>query len=145
MNVCVTSLQETEGVIIDMIKSIKEQHNIQKPFIIGFLGDLGTGKTTCIRYLAQHFGYTGLVKSPTFCFMNEYSLFNSSFHTLIHIDAYRCENKQDVQTTGIEEASKKKGALVCIEWFENTHGSCFTDIQVLCSTEKDKHCFNIVW
>ena len=95
-------------MVEDVGKKIKEKYGNDKQCVVGFSGDLGSGKTTIVKFFASFFGCKEVVKSPTFCFMSEYSLPKPPFETLVHIDAYRCETEQDVITTGIRDACKQK-------------------------------------
>jgi tRNA A37 threonylcarbamoyladenosine biosynthesis protein TsaE len=56
------------------------------PFSIGFIGALGAGKTTSIRYLFEYF-HVLKVSSPTFTLCHEYALVDGK--TLEHWDLYR--------------------------------------------------------
>ena len=145
MSVRVNSLQETEDLMVGVGKKLKERYGTEGHCVVGFSGDLGSGKTSCIRILARYFGYTRPVQSPTFCFVREYPLSGMAFQTLIHIDAYRCEDVRDVKTTGIADMCKKKDSVVCVEWFEYTRGLCPVDVRVYCLVCGDARCFEVVW
>src|SRR3989338_5369545 len=83
-------------------------------------GNLGSGKTTFIKYLARAFKIKSKVHSPTFVFVHEYHFpkSNAQFLKLIHIDAYRMEKRSDVAATGIKQYLKDPQNLVLIEWGE---------------------------
>lgn len=51
-------------------------------------GDMGVGKTTFVQGLAQGFGVSEHVTSPTFAI---YSIYQGNARTLVHLDAYRLE------------------------------------------------------
>ncbi|WP_448583607.1 tRNA (adenosine(37)-N6)-threonylcarbamoyltransferase complex ATPase subunit type 1 TsaE [Thermocrinis sp.] len=59
--------------------------------VICLLGDLGAGKTTFVKGLAQGLGIEEgyQVRSPTFTIVNEYPTKNGK---LIHVDLYRVDN-----------------------------------------------------
>ena len=74
-------------------------------------GDLGAGKTTLVRGIAQGLNIKGVVQSPTFNIMKIY--FDGS-KPLIHIDAYRLA---DVDTDiGLDEYIGYETGLTVIEW-----------------------------
>ena len=74
-------------------------------------GDLGAGKTTLVRGVAQGLGITSIVQSPTFNIMKIY--FDGA-KPLIHIDAYRLA---DVNTDiGLDEYIGYETGLTVIEW-----------------------------
>ena len=74
-------------------------------------GDLGAGKTTLVRGIAQALNIQSVVQSPTFNIMKIY--FNGN-KPLIHIDAYRLA---DVNTDiGLDEYIGYETGLTVIEW-----------------------------
>ena len=103
-----------------IIKNLKETKKYAKLFlkmlnggeVICLNGDLGAGKTTFTKYLAEYMGIKNPVTSPTF---NILKCYNGEKYDFYHIDAYRLEGvKQDL---GLEEYIE--GEDVCfIEWSE---------------------------
>ncbi len=79
--------------------------------IICLAGDLGAGKTTFTRYLAEGLGISGNIKSPTFTIIREYQ---SGRLPLYHMDAYRLE-ETGAEGMGLEEYLEGDG-LTVIEW-----------------------------
>ncbi len=74
-------------------------------------GDLGAGKTTLVRGIAQGLSIKGVVQSPTFNIMKIY--FDGT-KPLIHIDAYRLA---DIDTDiGLDEYIGYETGLTVIEW-----------------------------
>ena len=86
--------------------------NLAKPGSVFCLdGDLGAGKTTLVRGVAQGLNINGVVQSPTFNIMKIY--FNGN-KPLIHIDAYRLA---DVNTDiGLDEYIGYETGITLIEW-----------------------------
>jgi len=75
-------------------------------------GDLGAGKTTFVRGLAEGLGIDpGEVSSPTFTLVHEY---RGNGLTLYHADLYRLE-RAATDDLGLEEIGFKDGVLA-IEW-----------------------------
>ena len=75
-------------------------------------GDLGAGKTTFVRGLAEGLGIDpGEVSSPTFTLVHEY---RGARMTLYHADLYRLE-KTATDDLGLEEIGVQDGVLA-IEW-----------------------------
>ena len=75
-------------------------------------GDLGAGKTTFVRGLAEGLGINPAdVSSPTFTLVHEY---RGRDLTLYHADLYRLE-RAATDDLGLEEIGVKDGVLA-IEW-----------------------------
>ena len=79
--------------------------------VVLLLGDLGAGKTTLVRGVAEALGITEKITSPTFNIMK---LYLKGKKVLVHIDAYRLEdNNNDI---GLEEFIGTERGLTFIEW-----------------------------
>ena len=79
--------------------------------VVALLGDLGAGKTTLVRGVANGLNIREVVQSPTFNIMKIYL---KGDRPLIHIDAYRLN---DVNTDiGLEEYIGSENGLTMIEW-----------------------------
>src|SRR5262245_51524276 len=75
-------------------------------------GDLGSGKTTFVRGLAEGLGIdSNEVSSPTFTLVHEY---RGGRLTLYHADLYRLE-RAATDDLGLEELVVRNGVLA-IEW-----------------------------
>lgn len=91
--------------------------------VVALHGDLGAGKTALVQQLAQAFGITKQVTSPTFIIMQSFPLVsgqNSTAHynKLVHIDTYRIEDLEEVKVLGFEALFKEKHSIMFIEWAE---------------------------
>ena len=74
-------------------------------------GDLGAGKTTFVRGVAEALGITEKITSPTFNIMK---LYLKGSKPLVHIDAYRLEDHNvDI---GLDEFIGIDRGLTFIEW-----------------------------
>ena len=65
--------------------------------VVALMGDLGAGKTTYAKAFANALGVNDHVTSPTFVIEKRYPLHNQNFSQLIHIDAYRLENADELR------------------------------------------------
>ena len=83
--------------------------------IVAYTGNLGAGKTTFTRFLAENLGYRGEVTSPTFTIVNEYQ---GGQIPIFHFDMYRIEDCDSLSSTGFFEFLQAP-ALILIEWSEN--------------------------
>lgn len=82
--------------------------------VIALTGDLGSGKTTFVQGVAQGWGSTDTVSSPTFVLVNQYRRPDGS--KLHHMDAYRLGSALEAEDLDID-AMLESGTLV-IEWAE---------------------------
>ncbi len=82
--------------------------------VVAYRGDLGMGKTSFTRGLAQGLGYRGRVTSPTFTIVNEYE---GSGPPLFHFDMYRLEGAEDLFDIGWEDYLDR-GGVCAVEWSE---------------------------
>ena len=80
-------------------------------------GDLGAGKTTLVKGIAEALGAAAGedVVSPTFTLAHA---FQGRKVRLYHLDVYRLETERELATLGIEEMVEEAGALVVVEWGE---------------------------
>ncbi len=88
----------------------------EKATVVALFGDLGAGKTTFTQAFAKTLGVAEGVTSPTFVIEKRYPLENGPFKTLIHIDAYRLDDAEDLRKLGWEEDESDKNNLIVIEW-----------------------------
>lgn len=77
--------------------------------VIALEGDLGAGKTTFTQGLAKGLGVKGIVNSPTFTIIKEYS----GTVPLYHMDVYRVEDEWE--ELGFDEYFYGEGVTV-VEW-----------------------------
>ncbi|OIP06285.1 tRNA (adenosine(37)-N6)-threonylcarbamoyltransferase complex ATPase subunit type 1 TsaE [Candidatus Berkelbacteria bacterium CG06_land_8_20_14_3_00_43_10] len=82
--------------------------------VVGFVGELGAGKTTLVQYIGEYCGVKQLMRSPTFMYIKEYYMRNGS--SFVHCDAYRLTNSADVRSIGLDDYIGSKRSIVCIEW-----------------------------
>lgn len=79
--------------------------------LICLYGDLGSGKTTFTKGLAQSLGYKDFsIKSPTFTYIRR---LHPNFY---HIDLYRLENGDQLLLQEIKEILIDSKNVVVIEW-----------------------------
>lgn len=91
----------------------KELAAMAKPgTVIALVGDLGTGKTTLTKAIAQGLGVKEEVTSPTFTIVQEYK---SGRLPLYHFDVYRINDTEEMYELGYEEYFYGDGLCV-VEW-----------------------------
>jgi tRNA threonylcarbamoyladenosine biosynthesis protein TsaE len=77
-------------------------------------GELGAGKTACVRSLLRTCGVTGLIRSPTFTLVEVY---RTARLTCVHVDLYRLRGPLEVDELGLRDYLIP-GCLLMIEWPE---------------------------
>ena len=82
------------------------------PSFVALYGELGAGKTALVRGMGAEAG-TGEVRSPTFTIVHEYK----TQPRLIHFDAYRLADAEELNAIGFEEYLAQD-AVVVLEWAE---------------------------
>lgn len=83
--------------------------------VILFKGQMGAGKTTFIKALAQELGVKTMTSSPTFSLVNEYEAWDNQL--VYHFDVYRLTSEMEALDMGIEEYLYS-GQWCFIEWAE---------------------------
>jgi tRNA threonylcarbamoyladenosine biosynthesis protein TsaE len=86
--------------------------------VVYLQGELGAGKTTCVRSLLRALGVVGLVRSPTYTLVETYVLPNL---TCVHVDLYRLQSLTEVDELGLRDVVGP-GCLLLVEWPERGGG-----------------------
>lgn len=103
-----TSTQETIKFAANLAKSLR------KGDILCLFGDLGTGKTTFVKGIAQGLKVkSSEVNSPTFVLLNIYE----GKIPMYHFDLYRLEHIHEISRLGYEEFFYNEGVTI-VEWAE---------------------------
>ena len=90
------------------------------PQLLILRGELGTGKTTLVKGIAQALDAAepDEVTSPTFTLLHEYDgTREGKPMKLFHLDVYRLEGERQLETLGLDELLTPD-ALVLVEWGE---------------------------
>ena len=101
------SEEETVSLGIELARELPSRG------VVLLIGNLGAGKTTLAKGIAQGLGAAEPeeVSSPTFTLIHEYG------PRLYHVDLYRLDEEREVETLGLDDLFEKD-ALVLIEWGE---------------------------
>jgi len=107
-----SSLNDTENLSKKFTKIIKSGD------VIFLYGEIGTGKTTFVRFLINHLEVENKITksdilSPTFNIVYDYEIGKTKIH---HYDLYRVKNYKDVLELGMFDISKDY--IKIIEWPE---------------------------
>jgi tRNA threonylcarbamoyladenosine biosynthesis protein TsaE len=89
---------------------------LRPPKLVVLRGDLGAGKTTLVKGIAQGFQAASEedVTSPTFTLVHEY---RGPAATVYHIDLYRVDTPRELETLGLDDLMSESSVLL-IEWGE---------------------------
>lgn len=90
--------------------------------VVCLSGELGSGKTTLVGFIAKKFGVKNPIISPTFVIMKNYKIRNSYFDKLVHIDAYRLESAGQLENLGWLDVVGNPRNIIFIEWPERVAG-----------------------
>lgn len=105
------SAEETIALGRELASMLKEAR------IVILRGDLGAGKTTMVKGIAEGLQAASRddITSPTFTLIHE---FRGPDVTLYHVDLYRIETERELQTLGLDELFAEPDNLVLLEWGE---------------------------
>ena len=105
------SAEETIALGRELAPTLKDAR------IVILCGDLGAGKTTLVKGIAEGLQAASRddITSPTFTLIHE---FRGPEVTLYHVDLYRIETERELQTLGLDELFAERGNLVLLEWGE---------------------------
>ena len=108
------------------LKSLKDTENLSKKFaniiksgdVIFIYGEIGTGKTTFVRFLINHLEVENKITksdilSPTFNIVYDYDIGDIK---ILHYDLYRLKNYKEISQLGIFETSNN--SIKIVEWPE---------------------------
>ena len=113
-NISIDEIDNLSSTIIDIAKN-------KDIFILN--GDLGYGKTTLVRSIANKMQTNTIVSSPTFTIINEYDvIFKNNESILRHVDLYRLDDITEAYTIGLLDIIYEDG-ITFVEW-----GSKFIDL-----------------
>lgn len=98
--------EDTREFGIELAKKLKQGD------VIALIGDLGTGKTTLTKSIAEGLGISEMITSPTFTIVQEYT---EGRIPLYHFDVYRISDLEEMYELGYEEYFFGQGVCV-VEW-----------------------------
>lgn len=118
--------KETAKIAANFVKTTLAKADFKdKATVVGLYGELGSGKTTFMKYVAKALEVKESIVSPTFVIMKKFGisplsskLLALSFSNLFHIDAYRIEKDLEMLNLGWQETITDPDNLIFIEWPE---------------------------
>lgn len=111
---------QTQKIAFALAKEITRRAP-KRAFVIGLVGDLGSGKTTFTQGFARGLGVKEKIKSPTFILMQVFELPSRrkklpQYKNFIHIDAYRIARKKELAHLGLQTMFRDPHNIILIEW-----------------------------
>lgn len=113
--------------------------SLAPPKLVVLTGDLGAGKTTLVKGIAEGFQAAAEedVTSPTFTLIHEYC---GPAATVYHIDLYRIDTPRELDTLAIDDLMTDNSVLL-VEWgekFERFNRNRDVEIQLtrVCENER---------
>lgn len=105
--------KETQEVGERLATSIVNDSSL--PRICCLYGELGAGKTVFTQGFAKGLGLLSRLVSPTFIIIRRYDLENYAQY-FYHVDLYRLQKMEDIESLGLNEIFGDKDAIIVIEW-----------------------------
>ena len=114
------SPEETQALAAEIVQALAGVEGTRgTSTIVALQGNLGAGKTVFVKGVAQALGVEETVTSPTFVIEKKYKLGDhASWKYLIHIDAYRLEREEELDTVDWNHIATDPNNLIMLEWPE---------------------------
>lgn len=114
--------KEVRVLAWDFVEEIAAKHLDAKACVIFLKGDLGAGKTTFTKNVAEALNIEEEITSPTFVILKRYPITNMGdsfpYTDLIHIDAYRLKSYRELEQIKFSEYLYNPKNLILLEWPE---------------------------
>lgn len=106
-------LIHSETEMIEYGKKLAQ--SLQAPQVLELLGDVGAGKTTLTRGIADGLGVQEPVSSPSFTISKEYQ---GKKYRLVHYDFYRL-NDPGIMSEDLLDSISDDNTITIVEWGES--------------------------
>lgn len=138
----VKNLEELREIAESFLVALSQRTPVGRATVVGLSGELGAGKTAFTKCVASVLGIEETVTSPTFILEKIYiiprgSVVGERFTKLIHIDAYRLEEGNDMKALDWEAILLNEHNLIFLEWPEQV-SSVLPEDMVAVSFEYDE-------
>lgn len=111
------SLDQQSTIAAEVLEHLRAA-KVSGAHVLALSGDLGAGKTTLVQAIARTLGVREMLTSPTFVIQKSYETTDPLFKKLVHIDAYRIEDIEELRVLGFAELVADADALIVVEWAE---------------------------
>ena len=106
-------LIHSEAEMLDYGKKLGA--SLEAPAVLELLGDVGAGKTTLTRGIAEGLGIAEAITSPSFTISKEYQ---GKKYRLVHYDFYRLADP-GIMSEDLDEAVSDSNTITIVEWGES--------------------------
>lgn len=113
-------------------------NNLKKGSTIFLEGTLGAGKTTLVKMIAKHLGFSDTITSPSF---NILKVYEHEGLELVHMDAYRIAGQS---TEEFDDYIYDKNRIMIIEWASLVTIN-IDAIKINITVNEDKRNIEIIW
>lgn len=132
-----------------VVKNLKEAEKFAKELALSFRrpcavlldGDLGAGKTQFVKWFVEALGGGGEAHSPTFAIHQTYA---TKSGVIDHLDLYRLEDFQDLESTGFWDLMKQDEPMIFVEWASRLNAHVWPktwqiiQLEILKQTDEDE-------
>lgn len=106
---------DTERAGRDFAEALLEETSADStPVFVAMFGEMGAGKTTFVRGMAEVVSPGSNVYSPTYSIINMYE----GKRNFYHADLYRLYDEDDLFSSGFFEILDEKNSITVCEWCE---------------------------
>lgn len=102
------SEENTQNIAKEIFQKY-ENYLGKRPIVFALTGEMGSGKTQFTKGLGRAMGIKDEILSPTFNLVLEYG-------KLIHIDVWRLQKPEELNTLGFLKMIENKNMVIAIEW-----------------------------
>lgn len=122
MKYLIKNEKELENTAEDLVDNLNNQKH-KTAQVIALYGNLGAGKTTFTKEIANYLKISEKITSPTFNILKTFEIKhpenkNIKFKKLIHIDTYRLDLPEELERLGFLDLISDPKNLIVIEWPE---------------------------
>lgn len=113
LNFSSKSTDDTKKIARQILEKVKEKFGSQEGVVFLLEGELGSGKTTLVKFFTEQISEDShYVSSPTFTIVNEYP------KKILHIDLYRVDEPDEI-ISFLQEKIQEDKYSAFIEWGKN--------------------------
>ena len=113
-----SSSANTKKIAGEFAKKVLRLKQKRHATVLGFVGDLGAGKTTFIHGFLRALGVRKKVTSPTFVLIKRHAVKSKNFKHAYHADSYRLKSPHDFEILDFKKIVSSPDNIILMEWAE---------------------------